>query len=146
MALTNLAGISDRLRLATRGKSLLRIKIHVQNTQSCLRKPDLSISLVFPCVHLTNVLSSKKEFHKCSHRCVIFMTLHLSNPNRQDPKNLKSCVNILTRTFGGNPKSQLINKMHIKSQVFTSFQNVSFILCVYVSQTKDHKREGSPKN
>lgn len=32
MALTNLAGISDRLRLATRGKSLLRIL--VQNIQS----------------------------------------------------------------------------------------------------------------
>lgn len=33
MALTNLAGISERLRLATRGKSLLTID--VQNTVSC---------------------------------------------------------------------------------------------------------------
>lgn len=43
MALTNLAGISERLRLATRGQSFLTI--HVQNT-------DLVAGMIHKCLSL----------------------------------------------------------------------------------------------
>ncbi len=44
MALTNLAGISERLRLATRGKSLLRIIVQmtVSGNMTCYRSFETS--------------------------------------------------------------------------------------------------------